>query len=142
MALEKYIEDNPQYSEYRVLIAFSGKLTGKQIRHDDDENVEDGSVFNVAEEVEFTESNMNPDIPNNDLRITFDRPEYRLMVVANKFQTGFDQPKLCAMYLDKKIANEVEVVQTLSRLNRTSTGKDQVYIIDFVNDPEWIVESL
>jgi type I restriction enzyme R subunit len=140
LALEKYIEDNPQYSEYRVLIAFSGKLTGKQIRHDDDENVEDGSVFNVAEEAEFTESNMNPDIPNNDLRITFDRPEYRLMVVANKFQTGFDQPKLCAMYLDKKIANEVEVVQTLSRLNRTSTGKDQVYIIDFVNDPEWIVE--
>jgi type I restriction enzyme R subunit len=70
---------------------------------------------------------MNVDIPNSDLRITFDRPEYRLMVVANKFQTGFDQPKLCAMYLDKKIGNEVEVVQTLSRLNRTTTGKDQIY---------------
>lgn len=62
------------------------------------------------------------------------------MVVANKFQTGFDQPKLCAMYLGKVIGNEVEVVQTLSRLNRTAIGKDQVFIVDFVNDPAWILK--
>ncbi|WP_327858359.1 type I restriction endonuclease subunit R [Acinetobacter guillouiae] len=140
IALEKYLQDNPEYSDYRVLVAFSGKLTGKQISHDDDFDSDEERIFAVDENAEFTESNMNPDIPNSDLRITFDRPEYRLMVVANKFQTGFDQPKLCAMYLDKKIANEVEVVQTLSRLNRTTTGKDQVYIIDFVNDPEWILK--
>lgn len=140
IALENYIEKNPDYSEYRVLVAFSGKLTGKQLSHDDDGSVSEGGIFAFEEDAEFTEANMNADIPNSDLRITFDRPEYRLMVVANKFQTGFDQPKLCAMYLDKKIGNEVEVVQTLSRLNRTTTGKDQIYIIDFVNDPDWIVE--
>lgn len=140
LALEKYIQENPEYSEYRVLVAFSGKLTGSQINHDDDVNVESGDAFNVPEDAEFTEANMNTELPNSDLRITFDRPEYRLMVVANKFQTGFDQPKLCAMYLDKVIGNEVEVVQTLSRLNRTTTGKDQVFIIDFVNDPKWVLQ--
>lgn len=138
LALDKYIQDNPEYSQYHVLVAFSGSLTGKQISHDDDGEVQGGEIFNIGEDAEFTEASMNLNIPNSDLRITFDRPEYRLMVVANKFQTGFDQPKLCAMYLDKKIANEVEVVQTLSRLNRTTTGKDQIYIIDFVNDAEWI----
>jgi len=57
------------------------------------------------------------------------------MLVADKFQTGFDQPKLVAMYVDKKIANHVEIVQTFSRLNRMAPGKDEVFIIDFVNDP-------
>jgi type I restriction enzyme R subunit len=76
---------------------------------------------------------MNPRQYGTDLRIVFDRPEFRVMIVANKFQTGFDQPKLCAMYLDKKIANEVEIVQTLSRLNRTSPGKDttSTFVVDF-----------
>jgi type I restriction enzyme, R subunit len=69
------------------------------------------------------------------LRLAFDRPEYRVMLVADKFQTGFDQPKLVAMYVDKKIANDVEIVQTFARLNRTAPGKDDVFIIDFVNDP-------
>jgi type I restriction enzyme R subunit len=64
-----------------------------------------------------------------------------VMLVANKFQTGFDQPKLVAMYLDKKIGNAVEIVQTLSRLNRTFPGKDQVFIIDFVNEPDSIVAA-
>ena len=57
------------------------------------------------------------------------------MLVADKFQTGFDQPKLVAMYVDKKIANDVEIVQTFSRLNRIAPGKDEIFIIDFVNDP-------
>ena len=52
-----------------------------------------------------------------------------------QFQTGFDQPKLVAQYIDKKIANDVEIVQTFSRLNRMAPGKDEVFIIDFVNDP-------
>ncbi|SDC25878.1 type I restriction endonuclease subunit R [Acinetobacter boissieri] len=140
LALDKYIDEHPEYSQYRVLIAFSGKMTGHQIKHEVDETVGGGKIFNVSNDAEFTEANMNVDIPSSDLRITFDRPEYRLMVVANKFQTGFDQPKLCAMYLDKVIANEVEVVQTLSRLNRTTTGKDQTFIIDFVNDPKWVLQ--
>ena len=78
---------------------------------------------------------MNPDVAGQDLRLAFDRPEYRVMLVADKFQTGFDQPKLVAMYVDKKIANDVEIVQTFSRLNRIAPGKDEVFIIDFVNDP-------
>lgn len=137
LAIEKYFEKNPQYKDYRVLVAFSGEVTGQQVIHEDDQN---SDVFKIDPQASFTENNMNSGIPNPDLRIAFDRPEYRLMVVANKFQTGFDQPKLCAMYLDKKIANEVEVVQTLSRLNRTTTGKDHIFVIDFVNDPEWILK--
>ncbi|WP_180112942.1 type I restriction endonuclease subunit R [Acinetobacter sp. YH12131] len=136
LALEKYIQENPEYSQYRVLVAFSGTLNGKTVKHEDDGD--DNPVFQFSDDIEFSEKTLNEDNPCADLRDTFDRPEYRLMVVANKFQTGFDQPKLCAMYLDKKIANPVEVVQTLSRLNRTTTGKDQTFIIDFVNDPEWI----
>ncbi|SUB22733.1 type I site-specific deoxyribonuclease [Pasteurella bettyae] len=132
LAFEKYLKQQ-QYQDYRVLVAFSGSLNGSQIKHADDTKF--GDIFDFADDAEFTESSMNP---KGDLRKVFDEPEYRLMVVANKFQTGFDQPKLCAMYLDKKIANEVEVVQTLSRLNRTSKGKDTTFVVDFVNDPSWI----
>jgi len=78
---------------------------------------------------------MNPDVAGQDLRLAFDRPEYRVMLVADKFQTGFDQPKLVAMYMDRKIANNVEIVQTFSRLNRIAPGKGGIFIIDFVNDP-------
>jgi type I restriction enzyme R subunit len=74
------------------------------------------------------------------MRKTFDLPQYRVMIVANKFQTGFDQPKLVAMYIDKSISG-VEAVQTLSRLNRTYPGKDRTYILDFVNDAEEIVSA-
>jgi type I restriction enzyme, R subunit len=68
--------------------------------------------------------------------------EYRVMLVANKFQTGFDQPLLCAMYVDKRLSG-VTTVQTLSRLNRTYAkgGKDTTYILDFVNDPHAILED-
>jgi type I restriction enzyme R subunit len=62
------------------------------------------------------------------------------MIVANKFQTGFDQPYLVAMYVDKRL-DGVTAVQTLSRLNRTAPGKDTTYVVDFVNDPETIVAA-
>lgn len=131
---DAYIEQHPQYSHIRSLVAFSGKITGKDIMHAADTQA--GDTFSVDESAEFTEASMNPGITTSDLRIVFDRPEYRVMLVADKFQTGFDQPKLVAMYIDKKIANEVEIVQTLSRLNRTAPGKDQTFVIDFVNEPE------
>ena len=102
--------------------------------HSDDERIS-GETFIAGEDDEFTEANMNVDVAGQDLRIAFDRPEYQLMLVADKFQTGFDQPKLVAMYVDKKVANDVEIVQTYSRLNRMAPGKDEVFIIDFVNDP-------
>jgi len=134
-AFDAFIEDHPQYKDIHALVAFSGQLTGKEVMHFDDEQLK-GDTFVVDEEAVFTEETMNPGAKAQDLRIAFDRPEYRVMLVANKFQTGFDQPKLVAMYVDKKIANDVEIVQTLSRLNRTFPGKDQTFVVDFVNDPE------
>lgn len=136
-AFDAFIEANPAYKEIRTLVAFSSKLTGKEVMHPNDDLLKD-DIFSIDEDAEFSEGNMNAGIGGQDLRIAFDRPEYRVMLVANKFQTGFDQPKLVAMYIDKKIANAVEIVQTLSRLNRTFPGKDQVFIIDFVNDPNTV----
>jgi type I restriction enzyme R subunit len=129
MGFDAYIASHPEHAGIRSLVAFSGSLTGKQVRHEDD-------TLTISDEETFTEQSMNPDIGGQDLRIAFDRSEYRVMLVADKFQTGFDQPKLVAMYIDKKIANDVEIVQTFSRLNRTAPGKDETFIIDFVNDPE------
>lgn len=134
-AFDRYIAQHAEYSYIHSLIAFSGKMTGKQVMHGDDEQFKD-DVFIVDENEEFTEESMNPEVKGQDLRLAFDRPEYRVMLVADKFQTGFDQPKLVAQYVDKKIANDVEIVQTFSRLNRMAPGKDEVFIIDFVNDPE------
>ena len=134
---DDYVAAHPEYSGIRSLIAFSGKMTGKQVMHADDERLA-GDIFMVDEDEEFTEESMNPDAGGKDLRHVFDRPEYRVMLVADKFQTGFDQPKLVAMYVDKKIANAVEIAQTFSRLNRTAPGKDEVFILDFVNDPETV----
>ena len=133
---DAYLEKHPEHKGIRALVAFSGKITGSQVIHADDAAA--GDEFIIEEGDEFTEVSMNPDVKGADLRIAFDRPEYRVMLVADKFQTGFDQPKLVAMYIDKKIANEVEIVQTLSRLNRTAPGKDVTFVIDFVNDPESI----
>ncbi|PAX03411.1 UvrB domain 3-containing protein, partial [Acinetobacter baumannii] len=75
-----------------------------------------------------------------EMRKAFDSDDYQVMLVANKFQTGFDQPKLCAMYVDKKLGG-VECVQTLSRLNRTYPGKAEsgTFVLDFFNDPEDIL---
>jgi type I restriction enzyme R subunit len=131
---DRYIAKHPEHASIRSLVAFSGKLSGRQVMHADDDRLA-GDVFLVDEDAEFTEITMNSGLIGNDLRVAFDRPEYRVMLVADKFQTGFDQPKLVAMYVDKKIGNDVEIVQTFSRLNRTAPGKDETFIIDFVNDP-------
>ena len=134
-AFDHFIEKHPEYHYIHSLVAFSGKMTGKQVMHLDDNDFKE-DVFIVDENEEYTEESMNPEVKGQDLRLAFDRPEYRVILVADKFQTGFDQPKLVAMYVDKKIANHVEIVQTFSRLNRTAPGKDEVFIIDFVNDPD------
>ena len=92
----------------------------------------------------FNEGNLNPGLNLGsgvrDMRKAFDTAEYRVMIVANKFQTGFDQPKLVAMYLDKKVSG-VEAVQTLSRLNRKMAGKDKTYVIDFANEAKEILAA-
>ncbi len=66
--------------------------------------------------------------------------EYQILLVANKFQTGFDQPLLCGMYVDKRLAG-IQAVQTLSRLNRAHPGKDTTYVLDFVNDAEEVLAA-
>lgn len=141
-AFDAYIEanPNPQYKAFQALVAFSGSLTGKEVKHPSDDNL-GNDPFAAEDDEQFTESAMNPRQYGSDLRRVFDRPEFRVMIVANKFQTGFDQPKLCAMYLDKKIANPVEIVQTLSRLNRIAPGKDTTFVVDFVNDPQVVLDA-
>ena len=74
------------------------------------------------------------------MRKAFDTGEYHIMIVAKKFQTGFDQPKLCAMYVDRKLGG-LECVQTLSRLNRIHPGKEETYVLDFFNEPTDVLEA-
>lgn len=93
----------------------------------------------------LTETSMNPTKIGSQIATAFAGPEYKVMLVANKFQTGFDQPLLCAMYVDKRLSG-VLAVQTLSRLNRTYRApsgerKDVTFVLDFVNDPEEIRKS-
>ena len=131
LAFDKVIKAN-NLQGVRALVAFSGKVKGMELG--DDEG------FNIAPDADYSESSMNPEIGSLDLRKAFEQKEYRVLLVANKFQTGFNQPKLVGMYLDKKVSG-VEAVQTLSRLNRTYPGKDKTFIIDFVNDPAVILSA-
>src|SRR5882757_1203412 len=88
----------------------------------------------ALDEQKYTEENMNPP-GTGDIAEAFKQPEQRILVVANKFQTGFDQPLLHTMYVDKKLGG-VAAVQTLSRLNRTAPGKIDTLVLDFVNTQE------
>jgi type I restriction enzyme R subunit len=87
----------------------------------------------------FTETSMNG-FPESQTVKKFDTDEYRIMIVAHKFQTGFDQELLQTMYVDKKL-QKVNAVQTLSRLNRKPPAKDDVYVLDFVNDTDEIKKA-
>jgi len=93
--------------------------------------------------VEYTEAEMNG-FPEKDTRNKFDTDEYRLLIVANKYLTGFDQPKLCSMYVDKKLQS-VLAVQALSRLNRSADklGKktEDLFVLDFFNSTEEIKDA-
>ncbi len=118
-ALEDYI-NRKGYTDIRALVAFSGKVT------------DDGK--------EYTESSING-FSEDRLTTEFDKDEYKVLLVANKYQTGFDQPKLCAMYILKKLRG-VNAVQTLSRLNRICPPFDKkTFILDFVNKYEDIVAA-
>ena len=123
LEFDKYVQKK-QYSQLRAMVAFSGEVSFSR---------DDPQAEGLAGE-KFTETSMNIDLMGRDMRKAFDEDGYHLMIVAQKFQTGFDQPKLCAMYVDKKLAG-VDCVQTLSRLNRTYPGKEQTYVLDFFNDP-------
>ncbi|HIF9106262.1 TPA: type I restriction endonuclease subunit R [Photobacterium damselae] len=134
LAFDKYIKKHG-IEGIQALVAFSGKVSGKDLGDEDSQD-----PLGIDFDKEYTEYNLNPDTYGADLRHEFEKTEYRVMLVANKFQTGFNQPKLVAMYLDKKIS-DVEAVQTLSRLNRTYPGKDTTYVIDFANEPQTILNA-
>jgi type I restriction enzyme R subunit len=122
LAFDKYVSDQG-YTDVAALVAFSGEVS------DEETGLE-----------KVTETSMNPGLKGRDLRDVFASDEYNVMLVANKFQTGFDQPLLVAMYVDKRLSG-VAAVQTLSRLNRTASGKDQTFVLDFTNTAEGIVEA-
>ena len=118
-------EINKQLKErgmtYRSLVGFSGEV-------------------NIDGE-KFTEYGLNEIVGHEgDVPFGLKNPQFRLLVVANKFQTGFDEPLIQSMYVDKKLGG-VQCVQTLSRLNRTTSGKTQTFVLDFINEPKDIRES-
>jgi len=119
-AFDKYLKDHG-YSHLKTLVAFSGTVV------DDLEK-------------EYTEVGMNKGIREKELPRVFASDEYQVLIVAEKYQTGFDQPLLHTMYVDKRLAG-VQAVQTLSRLNRTHPGKEDTFVLDFVNEPDGIYEA-
>jgi type I restriction enzyme R subunit len=93
-----------------------------------------GTVIDPDTGISYTEAGMNRLAPRVTIQDAFKTPEYRILIAANKFQTGFDEPLLHTMYVDKKLGG-VNAVQTLGRLNRTARGKVNTVVLDFVN--EW-----
>ncbi len=89
---------------------------------------------------DYTENGMNALPPSTSIADSFKDPQYRMLIVANKFQTGFDEPMLQTMYVDKRL-DGLQCVQTLSRLNRVAKGKTDTLVLDFVNEPDQIQEA-
>ena len=102
---------------YECLVAFSGTVHDTDVGRD------------------YTENGMNNLAPSVSIADTFKRPEYRILIVANKFLTGFDEPLLQTMYVDKRL-DGLQCVQSLSRLNRVAPGKTETLVLDFVNEPD------
>ena len=129
LEFDKYVQKKA-YSKLCAMVAFSGEVSF---------SATDPQSEGLLGE-KFTESGMNPGLKGRDMRKAFDSNDYHVMIAANKFQTGFDQPKLCAMYVDKKLGG-VDCVQTLSRLNRIYPGKQETYVLDFFNEPAEVLEA-
>lgn len=131
LAFDKYITQQG-YQKIHAMVAFSGEVEFSE---------KDPNASALLGD-KFTEINMNALLKGRDMRKAFDTDDYQVMIVANKFQTGFDQPKLCAMYVDKKLGG-VECVQTLSRLNRVFPSKAETgtFVLDFFNAPDDILNA-
>ncbi len=123
VAINKYIKDRG-YS-IGTLVAFSGEVNDKA---------------SGPEPFTETSKELNPGLKGRDIRDAFAGPDYHLLLVANKFQTGFDQPLLCGMYVDRRLAG-IQAVQTLSRLNRAHPGKDTTYVLDFINSSAEVLQA-
>ena len=98
------------------------------------------TVHDTDNDVNYTENSMNVLPPSVSIEDSFKSPEYRILIVSNKFQTGFDEPMLQTMYVDKRL-DGLQCVQTLSRLNRVAKGKTDTLVLDFVNEPDQIQEA-
>jgi len=127
LAIDSYIQ--AQGYTLGSLVAYSGEV------HD---------PSSLPEPVTELSTQLNPGLKGRDIRDAFATDEFQILLVANKFQTGFDQPLLCGMYVDKKLAG-IQAVQTLSRLNRAYKGphglKDTTYILDFANAPDEVLAA-
>ena len=158
-AIEAYLKAHPEYDKEKVekrlqftvpgdpLVAFSGTVKGELAVMPEDESIvaekeylKENPFAQIRRDYDYSEENMN-NLGYQTVEQAFDKPESRMLIVANKFQTGFNQKKLVAMYIDKKISNDIEIVQTYSRVNRIFPGKDKVFIVDFVNDPDIVVNA-
>nr|WP_315421498.1 DEAD/DEAH box helicase family protein [uncultured Pseudomonas sp.] len=124
LALKAYVQQMG-YNDVHPLVAFSGSVLPDEV---------------IPEEVTENSSLLNAGLNGRDLADAFDTQDFNVMIAANKYQTGFDQPKLCAMYVDKKLQG-VDCVQTLSRLNRTFGDNKQTFILDFFNEPQDILDA-
>lgn len=122
----RYIKGKGYENEIKILVAFSGKVKDPDFPN---EKYPDG-----VSEPELTR------FGEKELPKIFDQDEYKILIVADKYQTGFDQPLLHTLYVDKPLSG-VKAVQTLSRINRTTTGKEDTFILDFINTRETIFES-
>lgn len=122
LSFDGYIQKKG-YTDIRCLVAFSGEVA-------DDK----------APAVTYTEVGMNGGIKEAELPERFASDAYQVLLVANKYQTGFDQPLLSAMYVDKRLSG-IQAVQTLSRLNRMAPGKETTFVLDFVNERDDILAS-
>ena len=122
LAFDRYIDDQG-YTGIRSLVAFSGTV------EDPDDP---GSSY--------TEVAMNDGLAETELPETFERDDYRVLLVAEKYQTGFDQPLLQTTYVVRRLAG-VQAVQTLSRLNRIAPGKSRTFVLDFANEEDDIYKA-
>lgn len=121
LAFDDYIKEKG-YSGIKSLVAFSG------------------TVIDPDTQQEYTEVKMNGGIQESEVPEKFASDDYRVLLVAEKYQTGFDQPLLHTMYVDKRLAG-IQAVQTLSRLNRTHPGKEDTFVLDFVNETQEILDA-
>lgn len=121
-AFDRYISQKG-YNTIKTLVAFSGIVIDPDIKG-----------------TEYTEVSMNLGIREKELPKRFATDEYQILIAAEKYQTGFDQPLLHTMFVDKRLSG-IQAVQTLSRLNRTHPGKEDTFILDFVNETDEILEA-
>ena len=122
LAFDNYITEKG-HAGIKALVAFSGTVPDPD-----------------AKGVEYTETGMNDGVREKELPEKFATDDYQVLLVAEKYQTGFDQPLLHTMYVDKRLSG-VQAVQTLSRLNRKCPGKEETFVLDFVNRDEEIREA-